>query len=104
MLKLNPSPTFKTTVEIHVPGQEPEKVGFVFKHMRMSELEKFQKRLRDGKDKVTDLMLEVVEGWEGVDVAYSPEALKGLSDAYPGFPMSVLSWYINELTKARLGN
>lgn len=102
MLKLNPSPTFKTKVGIPVPGAEAVKVEFEFKALKRKELGQF---LTDSKDREDAINLgAVVVGWTGVDKEFSQEALALLLDNYVGSAAAIFAQFLDELTARRQGN
>lgn len=94
MFKLQPNPTFKTRIEIPVPGQKKaESVEFEFRHFTVSAWEKIgaEKTMRDA------LIEDIVVGWNGPDEAYSQEAIAVLFDNYPAATGAVFEGFITEL-------
>jgi hypothetical protein len=100
-LKLNPSPTFKKSVDIPVAGDEPAQVLFTFKHMNKDALEKFI----DSLDKRTDeeSVLLMAEGWDLED-EFNLESAKTLCSNYIGAGLAIFLAFREELTKARTKN
>jgi len=103
-LILDPSPTFTKEVEIHVPGKEPMKVGFEFKHKDKDELHEFLHGESAKTRTDIDGLLEVIKGWPGQDVEFNRDNLAKLLRNYHGAGAKILVTYVNELQDARLGN
>lgn len=103
-LTLKASPTFTRTVAIHVPGAEPMQVQFEFKHKRKDDLHKFLHGEEAVGRKDLDTLVTIVAGWPGQDEPFNRENLNELLSEYPGAATSILHAYVDELTKARLGN
>ena len=106
MFKLQPNPTFKKTVSIPVPGEEAVAVTFIFKHMGRKAFKKFYESLTSTKSnrEDADVLLEIVEGWEGVDGDFNKENLDLLLDNYFGSAMAILEAYQAALVEAREKN
>ena len=100
-LALQPSPTFKAKVDIHVPGGEPVKVEFTFKAKKKSELRTFMDGIAGVED--ADLLMGIASGWDLED-AFTKENVALLCDNYLGAALSVWDTYLSELNGARLGN
>lgn len=107
MFVLTPKPTFKADVTIPVAGGKGGKITFIFKHKGKKDLRTFFEDLgkeeNAGRSDV-DALLELVEGWEGVDQPFSEDNFELLLDAYPGAVMALLETYRKELTEGRAKN
>jgi hypothetical protein len=106
MFKLAPNPTFKAAVTIPIPGQpEGEKVTFIFKHMTKKAFVKFYDRLAGTEArKDSDVVGDLVSGWEGVDAEFSVENLETFLDNYPPAALAIMDTYRVELLEARAKN
>ena len=113
MLKLTPNPTFKVPVEIQVHGEEAEEVSFIFKHMNDEQIDAFYKRLNSGAKpttskqrlkKDTDVLCEIVDGWEGVDEDFSKANLTKLISNYQGSARYILQAWEKEINQAPAKN
>lgn len=104
MLKINPNPKFSADVEIHVPGEKPEKVKFTFKHKAQDEYKSFLDRAKNGQASELETLLEIVDGWSGCDVEFSSGALADLLNQYHTAGTAIFATYVNEQVGARLGN
>jgi hypothetical protein len=103
-LKLQPNPTFKTPVQISVPGSEkPAIVDFVFKHKTKEKLAEFIKSFKEDEPDEAYLS-EIIEGWDGVDADYSVSALRGLISNYPASALEILRAYVAALSESRRKN
>jgi hypothetical protein len=100
-LKLNPDPTFKEKVEIHVPGAKPEKVEFTFKYRTRDELAALMEEL----DKIDDvkLIMKLANAWELED-DFTEENVKQLAQSYLSAPKAILETYLGALTGVRAKN
>lgn len=104
-LTLNPSPTFKHTVFIPIPGGDAEPVEFVFKGKSRKEYKTLMDGLADAKDKRSEAekFMAFVDGWD-IAADFTAENVTKFLDAYIGADSLVFSKYTQELTKALLGN
>jgi len=94
MFKLQPNPTFKTKVQISVPGQKrPGEIECEFKHFTASAWESLsqEKSVRDA------LAEDVLIGWSGVDEPFSREAVELLFDKYPASAMEIFQAFAEEM-------
>lgn len=98
---LVPSPTFKASVSIQVPGGRSVQVEFIFKHRTRDEFKEFTDTLEGRKD--VEILLDIASGWELED-AFEAKNLQQLVDNYMGAGRAVLETYIAELTAARAKN
>ncbi|KNE25249.1 phage tail assembly chaperone [Achromobacter spanius] len=99
---LNPAPTFKKKVPLPVPGAGFEEVEFTFKHRIKEEFKEFVESLAERSDDV-QILLDIACGWELED-AFNQENIDRMVEGYVGSARAVLGTYIEELSKARLGN
>jgi hypothetical protein len=106
MFKLQPNPTFKSSVLIPIPGGKDGKITVIFKHKGRKALQEFFASLTDEKNTRTDVeaLAELIADWEGVDVKYSEEALEQLLDAYPSAAMAMFDAYRAAVLDARVKN
>lgn len=108
MFSLQPKPTFKSEVLIPVPGGSTAKVKFVLKHKSRSALKEFFNSLTstEGGESRPDheALMELVDGWEGVDQPFSQENLETLVDNYPGAARAIFDAYNSALFEAREKN
>jgi len=100
-LSLTASPTFKSNVQIPVPGKKPVPVEFIFKGRTKKEFQEFVESLRDRED--ADVVLDIASGWELED-AFVLESVERMLDSYIGSARAIIDTYLKELTSARLGN
>ena len=104
MFKLNPNPTFVGTATIAVPGGEAEKLRLVFKHKTRDDAKAFFERAAKSDEPEAKLLLEIVDGWEGVDTDFSEAAIGALLQNYHPAAQAIFEAYMAELTAARRGN
>lgn len=104
MFKLNPNPTFKTTVHIPVPGEKAEPVAFTFRHKSRSQLDAMLKALADGEMKFDDAVKEITVEWTYPGVDFSPEALDQCLDMFPGSGLAIFTAFREALLEARRKN
>lgn len=108
MFKINPSPTFRTEVEIPVPGSEPEKLPVTFKHKKLKEIKKMidevEKNNVDGNsEKNIDILASLIASWDA-DEAFSKKTLDLLLDNYPqAFPV-LYAAFLDAYFKSKEGN
>jgi hypothetical protein len=111
MFKLQPNPTFRAKVLIHVPG-EPAGVPieFEFRHKTVTEAkalgERYQQAIaeRGAVEGNVETLDEIIVGWSGVEAEYSREVLRRLVDTFAGAGPAILKGYMEGLSGARLGN
>ncbi|WP_247538437.1 phage tail assembly chaperone [Ralstonia pseudosolanacearum] len=106
MFSINPKPTFTAEADIPLAGGGTEKLQLVFKHKTRDEVKAFFEHVSAGADDQSDadVLLEIVAGWEDVDVPFSREALDQLVQNYPSAPRAIFDTYLGELTGQRRGN
>ena len=103
MFKITPKPKFNTTVQLSVPGSDkPAAITVEFKHLSKSGLKEYFAGL-DGKSDA-DALAEIITGWQGVDLEFSPEALGQLLDNYPAAAGELFEAFRRELMEARRKN
>lgn len=103
-LTLKANPTFRRKVAIHVPGEEPMQVLLEFKHKRRDDLHKFLNGEEAQGRADIDTLMAIVADWPGQEPEFSRENMNELLSEYPGAATTILHAYVEELTKARLGN
>lgn len=104
MFKIQPNPTFWTSVDIPVAGGEPMPIEIEFRHKRKSEAVEFGTRMRSGGMRDIDALREVVAGWRGADVEFSDQALVDLDENHAGAVGAILGAYPGALAGARRKN
>lgn len=123
MFKLNPSPTFKASIKITVPGSDPVPIEFEFKHRSRAGLAEWQKSFQrtvtdaespDGERievrRDEELIPEYIAGWSGVigddglPVPFSVEAVLKLGNNYHAAPMEIYIGYLKALQESRTKN
>lgn len=114
MFKLNPAPTFRATVPISQPGDEPPlQLEVIFRHRGRAELAALMAEVSNstahGKSDV-DALSQIIDAWTGVVdadgavVAYSRQALERLLDAFPASGADIFRAYWTELTESKRKN
>ena len=105
MFVLQPKPTFKADVTIPTPTGEG-KISFEFKHKGRKALRAFFESLSSGENAREDseALLDLIQGWSGVDEAFSPEALETLLDNYPSSAKAIFEAYNKGLFEGRQKN
>lgn len=104
MLKLTPSPTFTTPVEISVPGSaKPETIDIEFRHKTKDELVTFVNALGDGRQD-DEILAEVIVSWKRMDCEYSVEALRTLLKNYTASGREILESYLASVAESRRKN
>lgn len=105
LLKLQPKPTFKLSVDVPVVGEnETVNVVFTVKTLKASEIHEYEVRLRkirDGELEAEFIPFEqfasnVVQGWD-LDEPFSKESLLILLDNNPLLGTVLWRSYLNEL-------
>lgn len=104
MFKLQPNPTFKTTVHIPVPGDKAEAVLFTFRHKSRTQLDAMLKQLADGDLQFDAAVKDIVVEWTYPGVDFSPEALDQCLDMFPGSGLAIFSAFRESLLEARRKN
>lgn len=109
MFRLNPSPTFKASVPVSVPGMDkPLEIAVEFRHKTATGLQEWMRRAVDRTD--AQNLDEVIAGWSGVmgddgaQVPYTLTALSTLLENYPAAKWEMLVAYKAELTEAKRKN
>lgn len=98
---LTVSPTFKSIVDIPIPGGRSAQIEFTFKGRTRDEFEEFMTALKD--EKPDDLVLQIATGWD-LDEPFGQESVDKLTQNYMGAGLAIWTKYVAELTKARQGN
>jgi|SRR5690606_30700404 len=102
MFKLQPNPTFWARVEIHRPGDDAQMVEIECRHKSRDDAVRFAESLSE-RDPLESLR-EIVVGWRGVDVEFSPDALAAMHQNYASAADRILAAYFDELRGARRKN
>lgn len=102
-LTLNPSPTFKAKVDIHVPGVGNAPVEFTFKHRTKPELDKWLADVAAKTPSDPEALLDCVLGWD-LDDEFNAENVKRFCDTYHSGAYAVVSAYRAELRGNRAKN
>ena len=105
MFALQPKPTFKVAVTIPTSSGEGT-IKFEFKHMGRKALKGFFESLGEGENTREDseALMDLIDGWEGVDQKFSAEALETLLDNYPGAARAIFEAYNRGLFEGRTKN
>ena len=101
-LSLTASPTFKANVNIPVPGSKPAVVEFTFKHRTKDQFKELMDEFRDGM-KDEDAIMAIASGWD-LEEPFDAEHVAQMVQMYMGSPEAIIAKYVEEQTKARLGN
>ena len=80
LFKLEPEPTFWAPVQIPLPGGELGEIRVKFRYRNRDALLELLKEAEGLFD--LDLLLRVIDDWEGPDAAFSPETLDRLLGNY----------------------
>lgn len=102
MLKLTPNPTFTVGVGIAVAGEPDISINITYRRKTKAELRDFAESLKTRED--LDVISEIVAGWDGVEVEFSPESLAVVLDIYPGAAVSLIDAYLHEIGRAKTKN
>lgn len=100
-LVLKAAPTFSAKVGIPVAGGATVDVQMTFKHRTKTQFDEFLASRPNTKD--VDSFLDMVCGWDLQD-PFSHEAVSELLENYIGAAVATYLVYVNELTRAKLGN
>lgn len=103
MFKLEPSPTFRATVAITVPGGDSQPLKVQFKHKTRSALQAFLDDAsgRIDADMLSDMIASVEDKEEGQSDA---NFLAQLTENFPAAANDLLRAYLKELTESRVKN
>ena len=107
MFNLNPSPTFKASVPLSVPGlKQPLEVEFTFRHKSRTAVDEWLKRYIESPSH--EVLGEVIQGWsmrrDGEPVEFSLSALAELCESYTPARGEISDAYLVELTRAKRKN
>lgn len=97
-------PTFPATVDIPVPGNEPDPVEFTFKAKTTEAFDALVKEVQSGKKTIAEAVREIVAGWTHPAVEFSPEKLNECFNLLPGSPLAIWSTYRQQLFEGRRKN
>ncbi len=104
MFKVNPEPTFPGAAVIAAPGGGEATLKLVFRHKTREAAQAYFERAAKGEEPEVVLMLEIVAGWEDVDMPFSAEALGQVLQNYHGAPKAIYEAYATALHGGRRGN
>lgn len=117
-------PTFKATVNLPSPGQEPVPVEFIFKWMDRKSLTAFNEaRFKFGDDFIKKVeekvsgpelaqfaidfevpqLKSIIAGWD-IEEEFNDESLRALVEAGSELPAAIVRGYLASYDKAREGN
>jgi len=104
-LSISQNPTFDAIIKIPLPGtdKEAQPVRFTFKVLGRAAMKEFLDRLQQPGDNETASLMEVVAGWE-FDDEFNKTSMEKLLDTFIGIGGIIIRTFIDEQTKARLGN
>lgn len=89
-------PTIDACLTIVGQGRE-QQLNVTYRHKTGKEYAALMKRLADGKIKISDLLLELLDKWDA-DMPVSKEAIELLCEHQPGADLAIASAY-NEALK-----
>lgn len=101
-LKLEPSPTFRHTIRVPVPGGDHAEVEFEFIYKDVDEMTAWLNN-RDGDQSFPVAIQQIAKGWSFSE-PFGQKTLEVLCKKYHAFGRAVVQGYIAEVTQARLGN
>jgi len=100
MFQVQPNPTFQIEVTVPTPTGAG-KLTLTFKHKGRKALKDFlaalQQDVSEDQQDDTKLLLDIVDGWDGVDAKFSPKAFGDLLDNYPSAARAIMDAYVNTL-------
>lgn len=99
--KLDPSPTFKATVQIPVHGGDSIPVVFEFKHRTRDQMDEFYKPKKARA--VEEQAMDMLAGWE-LDDEFNAENVAKLLQNYMGAAAALVTAYVTEMMQARTKN
>ena len=102
-LTLNPKPTFKHTVMIPVPGEQPHPVEFTFHGKTQKQYSEMLEQIANGESSEAERFMLFVAGWD-VAADFTKENVEQFLQSYIGAGTLLLREYTDELTKAARGN
>ncbi|MDH0740222.1 phage tail assembly chaperone [Achromobacter spanius] len=101
---LTPPQTFRATAQIPRPGAESANLQLIFKHKDEEQLKEWLGSAKDAKSDA-EWLLGIVDGWEGVNIDFSADAVATLVRNYHAPAVTaIVDKYLSELTEARRGN
>jgi hypothetical protein len=103
MLKIQANPTFNSRVEIPTP-EGPVAIKIVFKHMDTDTFKDFIDREAKAQRSNEDAIMDIAEGWSGVDGEFTRENIATVCKQYHAAAGVIVETFIKELTQARVGN
>ena len=103
MLKLNPNPEFSAPVPITEPGKsEPTIITITYRYKTRDELVEFVEQTKDAP--ISDVLCDLVTGWQGVDAPFTKDNLKALVNSYMPAGLEILKVYYRELAESKIKN
>lgn len=103
MFKIEPNPTFSTTVRISRPGEaKPGEFVVEFKHLTRDELKAYFSTL-SGRDD-NDALFEIIAGWSEIDIPFSKKGLATLLNKWPTAGHELFEAFRREALESKLKN
>jgi hypothetical protein len=103
MLKIQANPTFNAPVDIPTP-EGVVRIKMVFKHMDTDAYNEFIKREAELQRSNEDAIMDIAEGWSGVDGDFVRENVAKVCKQYHAAASAIVTAFIKELTQAKVGN
>jgi hypothetical protein len=103
MLKLQANPTFTTAVVVPTPEGEV-RIKVEYKHMTKDAYTAFVKAEAEKARSDEDAIMDIAQGWTGVDGDFTRENVAKLCQQYHAAPRAIVETFIRELTQFKLGN
>lgn len=108
-ITLQPNPSFKHTVYLPVAGNDaPEALELIFKHMTRSAIrdiyeQGITEKYGEGAAGEVKFFMDMVSGWD-IAADFTAENVTAFLENYAGAGEFIFHAYMDEITKARLGN
>lgn len=103
MLKIQADPTFTSRVSIPTP-QGPVEIKMVFRHMDTETYNEFVTREGTLQRNNEDAIMDIAEGWSGVDGEFNRENVAKVCKQYHQAAAAIVTTFALELTQARAKN
>lgn len=101
-LKLVPSDTFKSYIDVRVPGErKPTRLGLTFKYRNIDQRRELADSL-EGRPE-SEVFVDFVTEWE-VDAEFTIENVEVFLKSYHGVGLAAWKKYCSELDQAPVGN
>jgi len=105
VLKIKDRPTFTLEVGIPLPdGTSFHDITVSFRHKTKRELEEFVTGDAAKTRPDVDSIMEIVEGWSGLDGEFNRENVTELLQNYHGAARAIVAAYTTKLSAVRLKN